>query len=74
MSIEIECALIRELTFEMSGPRRLAQPAGERPLDGRVGRHVAEREGLCERSALFDKQRPQYRTMAVRLVLAVATN
>src|SRR5205085_7661638 len=28
------------LTFDMSGGRKQAQPAGGRPLDGRVRRHV----------------------------------
>jgi hypothetical protein len=32
---------LRRLTFDMSGVRKQAKPAGARPLDGRVRRHVA---------------------------------
>jgi hypothetical protein len=34
------------LTFDMSGGRRQAQPAGGRPLAGRVGRHLSQTVNL----------------------------
>ena len=35
------------LTFDMSGDRKPAQPAGGRPLDGGVRRHVAWHTKRC---------------------------
>ena len=35
-------SIYRDLTFDMSGDRKPAQPAGGRPLDGGVRCHAAE--------------------------------